>query len=429
MRESITRRLLLAAVLCVAVAAGRIPAQEARAFSGRADVVMEGASAPNRPHAPAASRRSEGWGPAPMAALTSLPSDFVSTFDGLQETRRTREAVRLVPAGEPLADAGAAVGFIRGHCEQWGVAAAALAKALDVRPSVIQTLLESPATIPDGPRHTLLRDAEAWCRADAHARELRRGRYVPTSVTRLVAGVARMVRATHTIGLTVGAPGLGKSHALAAIQAELPGSVVAVRSDPDSRGARGLLHAIGLAAGGGAGGAVCATVKAGIQAARQSNGLLVIDEAQLLSASALEAARAVFDGADVGLLLIGTTALQRAVDVRSDPLCGPLVARIALRCDLDAELLRGGIGGQPRPWLDAATLRASVARHVAGELDADACAKLLDVANFDPSHLRRAVNAAKIAAVLAGRGQGGGDTIRGQDVETALRMGGKGGAG
>jgi hypothetical protein len=51
------------------------------------------------------------------------------------------------------------------------------------------------------------------------------------------------------------------------------------------------------------------------------------------------------------------------------------------------------------------------------------------VANFDPSHLRRAVNAAKIAAVLAGRGQGGGDTIRGQDVETALRMGGKGGAG
>ena len=49
LRESITRRLLLAAVLCVAVAAGRIPAQEARAFSGRADVVMEGASAPNGP--------------------------------------------------------------------------------------------------------------------------------------------------------------------------------------------------------------------------------------------------------------------------------------------------------------------------------------------------------------------------------------------
>lgn len=353
----------------------------------------------------------------------STAASFVDAWSVAHGESEVRQAVRLVPAGPQVDDPGAAVACIRGHLESYGVTPATLARALDVKPGVVTLLLDNAERIPAGPRHTLLRDAERWCRADAHERELRRARFVPTAVTRLTLGIARAVRDTRTIGLLFGGAGLGKSHALNVVRAELPGETIIVRADPDSRSAKGLLRAIGGAGAAGPAATLMPSVKAGIQAVRQSNGLLILDEAHLLAPFALEAARAIFDQADVGLLLVGTAGLRRTLNPVTDPLVGPLVSRIALRVDLDAELLGPRPGGRGvEPWIDAATLRAILARHVTVTLDADAIGKLLEAANTSGGHLRTALNAARVAGFLARRAKPAREVVGGEDVAAALRM-------
>ncbi len=355
-----------------------------------------------------------------MTATTS----FAGAWEAVAQEREVRAAVRLVPAGEPGGNDAAAVARIQAHLARWGATPAALAKALDVKTCVVTLLLADAARIPAAQRATLLRDADEWCRADAHERELRAARIIPTAVTRLVGGLARAVRETRTVGLVIGGAGLGKSHALAAVAAELAGQTVVVRATPDARGAKGLLRAIRDAAGAGPAAAVIPSVKGALQALRGSAGLVVIDEVQLISTLALEAARAIFDGGDVGLLLVGTTAARRTLNPATDPLVGPLCSRIALHVDLDRELLGSGRDGRPRKWIDAATVRAIVERHVAQPIDGGGLAQLGDTANFAPGHLRAAVNAVRVGAYLARRRDGNADApVTEQDVRTALRMG------
>lgn len=361
-----------------------------------------------------------------LAALPRMPdgqgshmstvTSFSEAFDAAAHRNDAREAVRLVRDGEPVTDEAAAIAAIRKHIEDNGVAIDRLAKVLDVRPGVVQTMFDEPSTIPPGPRHTLIRDASRWCQADASARKLRRARFVHTAVTRLILGLSRLVRETHTVGLIAGGPGLGKSHALHVVAAELPGETLIVRCDTDSRSAKGILRAVGLAGAATLPGAR-PSVQLGIEAARNGNGLVIVDEAQLLGANGLEAVRAVFDRSEVGLVLVGTTALQRTLNGQADPLSGPLVSRIALRVDLDRELLSDG-----RQWIDTATLREVLRRAGVDALDNDAAAALLKIANQHPAHLRAAVDTAKVARVLTRNRQGGNGEISGADVSAALRM-------
>jgi len=334
-----------------------------------------------------------------VSATVSVSPTFACAFDVLQAEHATREAVAHVAAGDAVEDVAAAVAAIRADLERLGVSHATLAKVLEVKPAVVALLLEDPERIPAGPRHTLLRDAQRWCAADARDRELRAARFVPTPVTRLVAGLLRLVGETRIGAVILGGAGLGKSYALHAAAAELPGRIIVIRADTDSRGGRGILRAVATAAGVPAA-AAAPSVKAAVQAVRETGGVLAVDEAQLLSVAALEALRAVFDEARVGLVLCATT-LGQLLDTRADPLVAPLISRFAARLDLDAKLLAPAQDGRTRTWLDAATLQEIVARQVPCSLDADAGRLLLDAANFAPGHLRRAVNAAAIAAVFA----------------------------
>jgi len=354
----------------------------------------------------------------------SATATFASAWAEVHESDELRQAVRLVPAGEPVGESDGVLARIRAHLERYGVTPATLAKVLDVKPAVVTLLLNDPDRIPAGPRATLLRDGERWCAADAHERELRRARIIPTAVTRLVGGIARAVRETKTIGLIVGTSGLGKSHALDAVRAELPGQTIIVRASPDGRGVRGLLRAIGTAANAGPAATLMPSVKAGIQCVRGSAGLLAIDEAHLVSVLALEAARAIFDQADVGLLLVGTSALRRTLNPAADPMIGPLCSRVALRVDLDAELLAPGRDGRPRPWIDAATVKAIIERHVSVRIEGAGMVRLVRAANFSAGRLRAAVNGARIASYLVGRRGGGADlAVSEADIAAALEMG------
>lgn len=360
-------------------------------------------------------------GTTPMSANTS----FAEAWGQVDTLNQMRQAVRLVPTGEPVDDEARGLRGIRKYLDEWDIPVERLAHVLKVGPTVVCALLCESAIIPAAERHTLVRKALEWTHADARDRDLRRARFVATPVTRLTLNVARAVRVTRTVGLLTGPAGLGKTFALGLVAAELPATLI-VRAGPDSRGARGVLRVIGAAASGPT--ATAPGIKSGIQAARQSHGLIVIDEAHALSMSALEAARAVFDEAEVGLLLIGTSVLGRHLsDECDDPMVGPLATRIALRCDLGAELLGRGPDGRPRPWLGLAELRAIVERQGGSKLDRDAARTLYEVANYWRGYLRTVVNAVRVARLLAGdeKRTEGETVLTGEHVADALRLAGK----
>jgi hypothetical protein len=341
-----------------------------------------------------------------MTATVTIDPSFAGAFAGAAERNELAAAVRLIPRSKPLDDEAAVLARVREHVGRYGCLPA-LAKAIELKPAHLELLLSEPAKFAPGSRASLLRDAAAWCAADARERESQRADYVPTAVTRLMVELAAIARATHTVGLVTGSPGLGKTAALQAVAAELPGRTLIVRADPRSRGARGILAAIGGAAVASNGRPAEPSIKAGIVAARRSNGLVCLDEAHLLSVSGLEAIRAVFDQSECGVVLIGTRGLRRTLGGDGDPLVGPLISRIALRLDLDAELLTPGPDGEIGRWIDGDGVRAIVGRSVPVKPDAAALAKLVELANFHDGHLRTAVNAARVAACIAQRQSGG----------------------
>jgi len=101
-----------------------------------------------------------------------------------------------------------------------------------------------------------------------------------------------------------------------------------------------------------------------------------------------------------------------------------LCSRVALRVDLDAELLAPGRDGRPRPWIDAATVKAIIERHVSVRIEGAGMVRLVRAANFSAGRLRAAVNGARIASYLVGRRGGGADlAVSEADIAAALEMG------
>ena len=346
---------------------------------------------------------------------------FTAAWDATAQENEARRGVRLVPAGDAVPDQDRMLAAIREHVERHAISAATLARALGVKSSVVAMLLADVNKIPPGPRHTLLRDAERWCAGDARERALRQARFIPTPATRLVRGLVRVVAETRVGGVIVGGPGLGKSYGLDAAAAELPGKVVILRADTDSRGGKGLLRAVASAVGLPIGETLAAKVAA--QVLREAASVIAIDEAQLLTTSALEALRTVFDLSGTGLVLCATS-LGRALDTQREPLLAPLVSRFGVRLDLDAELLKPGPDGRARPWIDAATVKAIIERHVSVRIEGAGMVRLVRAANFSAGRLRAAVNGARIASYLAGRRGGGAElAVSEADIAAALEMG------
>jgi hypothetical protein len=362
-----------------------------------------------------------------MSATLAVEPGFVSAFAEAAERNEVRRVARLIPAGKPLDDRAETeiLAKVREHVGRYENLAG-LAKALELKPLHAEVFLREPSKWAAASRATLIRRAGEWCQADARQRELQAAGYVGTAVTRLVVSLAAAARDTHTIGLVTGGAGLGKTAALAAVAAQLPGCTIIVRADPRSRGARGILSAIGGAAASSNGRGAEPTVKRGIDAVRSSNGLLIVDEAHLLSVSAMEAVRAIFDQSECGVVLIGTSALSRTLRGDADPLVGPLVSRIALRVELDVELLTPGPTGRMQPWVDAETVAAIVGQRVGADLSAEALASLVEVANRADGHLRTAVNLAKLAAYIARRGGAEeSPAVTAEHLGTARRLGGQ----
>ncbi len=341
---------------------------------------------------------------------------FAEAWDRCHESNELQAALRVVPGGEPLADEPGALNLVRQYVQAGGLSAARLAKLLEVRPSVLDLLLTKPEKLPVEQRSTLLRRAVDVANATAH--QVQPQPAVRTAVDKIILGAARTAQRARVVALASGPSGCGKSHAArTAVREAIPGTLV-VRVGTDGRSAKGVLRLIGEAAGIGPAGRPV-SIKLGIEGLRVAKAaLLILDEAQSLSTSAIEAVRSVFDESGVGVLLIGTRVLQRFADDSDDPLLAPLLARISARVSIWHELMAPDQEGNRRAWLSTAELKA-ILGILQIRADAAAVATLHRLANFSAGLLRRALDTARIAQLVAGPEAAG---ITAGDVETALRL-------
>jgi hypothetical protein len=137
----------------------------------------------------------------------SVTSSFAQAWNTMEGKRQLAETLRFVPASQSPDDQErhetGTLKRVAAHVARWDCAAA-LARALDCKVSVVELLLEAAERIPPAQRAGLLQRADAWIRGDARERELRQAKIIPTAVTRLVGGAARAVRELRVVGLVIG---------------------------------------------------------------------------------------------------------------------------------------------------------------------------------------------------------------------------------
>lgn len=135
-----------------------------------------------------------------------------------------------------------------------------------------------------------------------------RGTYIATPAGERIKGVLGYSQAAADLVVVYGGAGVGKTRAIKSYAASAPNVWVATMR-PDTAGVASCLEEISEAIG----------LKMPGRAARQSRdlsakmegtgGLLIIDEAQHLSLSAIEAIRSIYDKAEIGLVLCGNESV------------------------------------------------------------------------------------------------------------------------
>ncbi len=129
--------------------------------------------------------------------------------------------------------------------------------------------------------------------------------FVETPTAKRILAALRFAHFSNDFAVIYGASGLGKTLAIRQYVASVA-SAFAVTMTPATAGVVPALEEIAQAVGAGVtGGGAAKLHRSIVERLRGTAGLLVIDEAQHLGASALDQIRAIFDATDVGLALVG----------------------------------------------------------------------------------------------------------------------------
>jgi len=167
--------------------------------------------------------------------------------------------------------------------------------------------------------------------------------FVHTPTAQRILGTLAYAQMASDIAVTYGGAGLGKTTACKHYQSSSP-NVWIVTMTPSTAGVVTALEEIcdklGLSPGGGArkmSKAICRRV-------RDTNGLLVIDEAQHLSVSALDEIRSIHDDTGVGIALVGNDGVfARMAGGRNaqqlDRLYSRVGKRLSLRQSTEADII------------------------------------------------------------------------------------------
>jgi Cdc6-like AAA superfamily ATPase len=214
------------------------------------------------------------------------------------------------------------------------------------------------------------------------------------------------------MAVAYGPAGIGKTHVLAAITAEIP-TAVAITAGYDTRSVKKLLRVLYVAV---AGRRRREKTEMGMEALIdklrmpprvKTRNLIIVDQAHELPAAAWRALMELHDRARCSVLLLGTIDLKTQVATDSDPEFGQLSSRIGMRVDLAPELLgslRGAGKRGERRLFTVAEIRRLFARSKV-KLHPEAARMLCEIANTRRGTLRRVVRLfywAEIAAERAG---------------------------
>jgi len=247
-------------------------------------------------------------------------------------------------------------------------------------------------------------------------------KFVTTRVAKSMLTIARLVRENRTMGMAIGPTGIGKSRCAQAIHETYVGSIY-VRLIAGYHHGKGLTHALAEAL------SVRITASTRdrhyqsqlervIEALRNSDRLIILDEAQKLNDAALELCRDIHDTTGVPILLIATKDLHDRI-LRT---CGPDHGQMYSRFDIVGHLTQGKdayVGG--KPLFSVAEIRELYSQ-IPIRLSADAVSYLQGVANqLGYGSLRRCrillTNAARRARKRAGLGDEDKVTVTADDLE------------
>ncbi len=156
--------------------------------------------------------------------------------------------------------------------------------------------------------------------------------FLETTVARQVMTVCEFAHTHRVIGMAVGAAGMGKTMSLREYERRQPQRVVYVRCNPACTSPQAVLGLVlrrfSQDVAGGAGLDRC--IQDVITRLRNTDKLVIFDEAQHCSYRSLEALRAVFDEAEVGMVWAGNEGLYGLITKRGMDTYAQIHSRIAI---------------------------------------------------------------------------------------------------
>jgi len=271
-----------------------------------------------------------------------------------------------------------------------------------------------------------IRKLNNWVEQHARQQAVKlEGGFVDTGVAKQILAVARLVRENQTMGLVVGPTGIGKSRCAQALYETYVGSIFLTVMF-------GYYHPKGLT--------MTLAEKLGVRqrktiqsehanltqvervvaVLRDSNRLLIIDEAQKLQTGAIELLREIHDAAGVPVLLLATKELHDRIQRNADPDRGQVYSRF----DITHHLTQGrDVHAGGKQLFTVAEIRA-LYNEAPIRLSGDAAKYLTDVANqLGYGSLRRCrillTNAARRARKRSNLGDEDTVTVTADDLEFA----------
>ncbi len=328
-------------------------------------------------------------------------------FDRLGQDARRRRESRMVPPNGTLSyqTRRGIIGDIKRFMKREGIELKHVAKTLGVRADALQAALDVQGH--DDTHDGLLVRANNWIEDESMARRAERpAEFVWTRVARKMQAVVDQLRRRADIMICTGPAGIGKSLTIEALKAEYGGGITAVSVRGDQRSATALKKAIWQASSSRRS-TSSVTVDMLIERLVQppsvkARRVLIIDQAHLLRASALQVLMDLHDHARLSILLVGTIDVRTMTSDDEDPHYSQFSSRVGMRIDLAPEVHQstGGKGGGKKLYTVTEIKQVFATGRVKLHNDA---AKMLRVAATLPGkgHLRRAARIYDTATSIA----------------------------
>jgi DNA transposition AAA+ family ATPase len=203
---------------------------------------------------------------------------------------------------------------IRAWLGQDGNSQATLVKGTKLKESTLNLIVNGKYPSSPSAQLALMRD---FIRAQSERKEsVKEVPFLKLTVYKLINAACHRARAYRNFSVVTGAVGVGKTRALEEYAAAIP-SAILIEADPDMT-SKAVLEDIAYAVGAGKGiKTETEMFRAVVKKLKDSERIILVDEAEKLRGKALETLRRIRDKARVGVVLVGTEALSEVLNKAS----------------------------------------------------------------------------------------------------------------